>query len=393
MSKGRILSAALAVCGAAQLLVSQASAQELKLTTTRVTTQPAMDPPKKPPAPQLKLELDNGTSIRFGALTQLQYEAAGDYAGQDVAQNIYMRRMMLLLGGNILKDFEYFIDTDFVDMLKANTKDGIKSGPGFSLKDVLMTWKAAGDALRIDGGLMLPPLSRTSLQGAPFLLGLDFFANAYTHAAAFGNSSNSFGRDMGLQLRGLVLKDRLEYRLGVFQGKRNAADAKHVASNNAPRVAGRVSVNLLDPENVFFLRGTYLGEKRIASLGGYFDVQHADAGTYRSWGADLLVDVAGVTVQADYVHRHGGSFVKLSKSDVVMVEGGYLIRALMLTPIARVERRWGSGTTIDETDIGGGLSWFVFNHSSNLKVYYIRGVRDIGQDYDQFNAQWQLFFY
>jgi hypothetical protein len=67
----------------------------------------------------------------------------------------------------------------------------------------------------IDGGLMLPPLSRNSLQGAPSLNGLDLFASTYVHAGVFGSSSNSFARDVGLQARGIVPGGRLEYRVGV----------------------------------------------------------------------------------------------------------------------------------------------------------------------------------
>jgi hypothetical protein len=382
------------------------SAALLTLATAGAQAQPSSPPPSDnttlgapPPigkgvsAPQLTIELANGTSIRFGMLSQVQYEASGQYAEQEVAQNLYMRRMMLLLGGNVLHDFEYFIDTDFADMLKANVKECVKNGPGFSLKDVFITYKGLGDWLKIDGGLMLPPLSRTSLQGAPFLYGLDFFSNAYTHAALFGSSGNSYGRDLGLQLRGLVGNGLLEYRAGVFQGKRSAPSEGHVASRNPFRVAGRLQLHVLDPETVFFLRGSYLGEKRILSFGASFDVQHAGDSTYVSGAGDMLLDLAGVTAQVDYVYRDGGGFLPLAKQHAFMAEAGYLIAALKLSPIVRLERRWGRGNTVDETDYGAGLSLFAFGHTSNLKAYYVRGVRDDAADYDLFNAQWQLFFF
>ncbi|MDB4989550.1 MAG: hypothetical protein JWN04_4728, partial [Myxococcaceae bacterium] len=171
---------------------------------------------------QLKLEGPHGTSIRFGTVTQLQYEALGSYSHHEVSQNLFVHRMMLLLGGTVLHDFEYFIDTDFADLLKAAGDMGLKNGPGISLKDAFMTYAGLGDVFKIDGGLMLPPLSHSSVQGAPFLLGLDFFANTYRHSGAFGTAANSFGRDVGLQLRGLLLGGHVEYRGGIFQGKRSA---------------------------------------------------------------------------------------------------------------------------------------------------------------------------
>jgi hypothetical protein len=243
---------------------------------------------------------------------------------------------------------------------------------------VLISYEVMGEALKVDGGLMLPPLSRISLQGAPFLLGLDFFTDAYSHNAVFGNSSNPFGRDLGVQLRG---------------GKRSAPDAEHRGSRNPFRFAGRLQLNLLDPDKVFFLRGTYLGEKRMLSFGASYDVQRFNDQTYRSWALDGLFDVAGLTAQFDYVYRNGGGLVDLPKQTSLMAEAGVLIPVLRLSPVARYERRWGSVRVIDEQAFGGGLSFWAFGHTSNLKAFYMRAIREGVADYDQFNAQWQLFFY
>jgi hypothetical protein len=353
-------------------------------------------PEKKPSAgkPQLKLELENGTSIRFGAMTQVQYEAVGQYADHEVSQNIFVRRVMLLIGGNILRDFEYFIDTDFADLFKPSGDMALKNGPGISLKDAIITWKAVGnDVLRLDAGLMLPPLSRISLQGAPFLYGLDFFSNAYTHSPIFGTSSNSYGRDLGLQARGALLAGHIEYRAGVFQGKRNPATDHSPVASNPFRYAGRLQFNVFDPELVYFLRGTNLGEKKILSFAGSFDVQPAHKGNYVSYAADALLDIPLVTAQVDYVYRDGGGNIALPKQQAFMAEAGVNITFLRLSPMLRAERRWGTKTTVDETDIGAGLSFWAFGHNANLKAYYVRGMKDHAADYDQFVAQAQLFYY
>jgi hypothetical protein len=343
---------------------------------------------------QLKLEGPYGMSIRFGTVTQVQYEALGNYAAHDVAQNLFLRRTMLLLGGTVLHDFEYFIDTDFADLMKAAGDQGTKNGPGISLKDVFISYVGLGDVFKIDAGLMLPPLSHASNQGAPFLYGLDFFSNAYRHQNVFGSAANSFGRDVGLQLRGLVFGSHLEYRAGVFQGKRGAPEGTHPSGRNPFRVAGRVQLNLLDAETGFFYRGTYLGEKRIASIGGSFDVQPSDAGTYRAFAADAIWDVDGITGQFNYVYRNGDDFVALPKQQALSLEAGYLIKPLRSSFIGRVERRWGPGEPIDETDFGGGIAFWAFNHTSNIKAFYLRGKPGgSARDSDQFVAQWQLAFF
>jgi len=353
--------------------------------------------PAAAPAPSKKLELvlENGTSIRFGVLNQLQYEAMGDFTdnpSDNVSQNIYLRRTMLLISGNVFHDFEYFVDTDFADLFKAAGDQSLKNGPGISVKDFFATYKGLGEAFMIDGGLMLPPLSRNSLQGAPFLNGLDFFSSTYVHAAVFGSSSNSFGRDTGLQARGILPGGLLEYRAGIFQGRRRVADDENVAASNGFRFAGRLQLNLLDPEKVYFLRGTWLGEKRLLSVAGSFDYQYSGGGSYHAYSVDALLDADNVTAQVEYIYRDGGARVDLPVQHSWIAEAGYRF-ADLLSPIARFERRAGPDAYPDETLIGGGLSLWAFGHNSNVKVFYIRGLRDAGANYDQFKAQWQVFYF
>lgn len=366
---------------------------------------PASPPPLAPavaPAPaapaktRLGLELENGTSIRFGVLTQLQYEALGDFTddpSHNVSQNLYLRRTMLLIAGTVFHDFEYFVDTDFADLFKAAGEDSLKNGPGISVKDFFSTYKAVGEALMIDGGLMLPPLSRNSLQGAPFLNGLDFFASTYVHAGVFGSSSNSFARDVGLQARGIAPGGLLEYRFGVFQGRRRPADDEGVAASNSFRLAGRLQLNLLDPEKVYFLRGTWLGEKRLLSFAGSYDFQYSGEGSYVAYSFDALLDADGVTAQAEYLYRDGGARAEFPVQRAWIAEVGYRIPGLNTSPIVRFERRAGPEGYPDETLVGGGISVWGFGHNGNLKVFYIRGLRDEGPGYDQFKAQWQVFYF
>jgi hypothetical protein len=77
----------------------------------------------------------------------------------------------------------------------------------------------------------------------------------------------------------------------------------------------------------------------------------------------------------------------------LIAEAGYRIPGLETSPIVRLERRAGPGGYTDETLVGGGISLWAFGHNSNLKVFYIRGLRDEGPGYDQFKAQWQVFYF
>jgi hypothetical protein len=360
---------------------------------------PATDATPIVPAPtQLKLELGNGTSIRFGLLWQAQYEARGNSANSGVTHNLYLRRFALQIGGTVLHDFEYFFDSDFADLFKAPTGDAsLKNGPGFQTKDAFVTYKAIGDQLKIDGGLFLPPGSHNSLQGGGSLYAWDFFLNTYRHSTVYGSTANPYGRDVGVQARGLLFDGALEYRAGVFQGRRETPTDTKAASRNPFRVAGRVQLNLLDPETGFFYGGTYLGTKKIFSLGASADFQYDDSGSYRTFGGDAFLDLpagpGAVTAQVDLVHRNGGEIISaLPKQTFIGAEAGYRFEAIKLSPIVRFEKRWQDGA--DETDVSGGLAWWAFGHTSNLKAFYTRLIPGGNVDgYDQFNLQWQLAFY
>src|SRR5207245_176447 len=127
---------------------------------------------------------------------------------------------------------------------------GVKGTQAMFVQDALVTWKSFDPFFKIDAGFFLPPLAHNALQGAGTLYSFDYFANTFNHTNIFGAAAGPAGRDAGVELRGLVLDNHLEYRFGVFQGKRQAAIAmpESNASQNAPRFAGRIPFNAFAPE-------------------------------------------------------------------------------------------------------------------------------------------------
>jgi hypothetical protein len=362
-------------------------------------------PPPPPPAPsQLKIEGAAG-SIRFGLLAQPQYEAVGASNANGYSQNIYLRRIRLLVGGTLFDKFEYFVETDDPNMFKA-AADGTKGSPGMNIQDAFVTYRALGDLLKVDAGYMLPPLAHNAVQGAATLYGWDYFANTFRHTNVFGSAADPIGRDLGAELRGLLFNGRLEYRAGVFQGRRNppiaavpvTMTAAEVQSRNSFRVAGRLQLNIFDPETGFFYGGTYLGTKKILSIGGSYDYQHSPNGSYRYWALDGIVDMplgpGGVTGQVNYAHWNGGDLVNLPLQKAIMAEAGYRFAAIHLSPILRFEKRWETGQ--DETRFAGGLALWCYGHNSNLKAFYSRIYpEDLPtlHAFNQFNVQWQVYFF
>jgi hypothetical protein len=179
------------------------------------------------------LKLENPyASIRLGLLVQPQYEAIGSPAADSVTQNLYLRRTRVLIGGTLLKYFDYFFDTDYPNLFKGATFETAagavfeKNSPGLNIQDAFITAKPFENYFKLDAGFMLPPLAHNTVQSAATLYGWDYFQNSFRSTGSFGNSApDPVGRDLGVQARGLVLGDHLEYRVGLFHGTREAAGA------------------------------------------------------------------------------------------------------------------------------------------------------------------------
>ena len=388
-------------------------------------SEPASENPYVPFAPTpapLRIENPNVT-IQFGLLLQPQFEMVGSQSDDLTTKNLFLRRTRFIIGGTLYKYFEFFFDTDYPNLFKLDAGDTmagtVKNAPGMNIQDAFGTVKFWRDYLNVDAGFMLPPLSHNEIESAAKLYGPDYFVNSFrrTYIAGdtdpFGSAGqNPEGRDMGVQARGLVAGGHLEYRIGLFQGFRVSevpGPPAEVGGLNFFRFATRLQVNILDAEPGFFHAGTYLGAKKILSFGGFFDIQKS----YKYFGGDVLVDLpAGpgiFTLQADVVRWDGGTFIPtLPKHTAYMVEVGYLIGPLMLSPIFRYERLVGQmipnpdptmAPLVDPTDpyetrIGGGLAFWPFGQNSNLKAFYSRVHYEPGiHDYNQINVQWQLYFF
>jgi hypothetical protein len=377
----------------------------------------AIPEPSPPPAPAsvaiapaaspLKIDDPSGNTIRFGLLLQPQYQAASSPTLNSYSHNLYIRRTRLLVGGKLLGKLEFFFDTDYPNLFLDSTNTAAagapevfeKTGPGMMIQDAFVTYKVLDgsmeDYLKVDAGFMLPPMSHNAVQGATTLFGWDYFTYAFRHSNSFGSTVAPVGRDAGVQLRGLLVDGHLEYRLGLFQGLRDNVSATDVQARNFFRATGRVQVNLLDAETGFFYAGTYLGAKRIASVGGSFDIQ----GAYKYFAVDGIVDMplgpGVVTGQLNLAHWNGGTLIPgLPKQTALMGEAGYSFAGYQVSPIIRYEHLWGSGALPNQAIYSGGLAYWPYGHNMNLKAFFSHVKTDgAARGANQFNLQWQVYFF
>jgi len=353
-----------------------------------------------PPSATFKMEPTKGNTLKVGLLLQPQFQALGDHTLDGYADNLFLRRARILVGGSLFGVFDYFLDTDYPNLFLATNTAATatapamtsKNTPGMNIQDAFITYHPMGDLVKIDAGYMLPPLAHNAVQGAGTLYAWDYFAFSFLSSESFGSSGNPVGRDLGVQLRGLLLDGHLEYRAGLFQGLRQPETATTVGSNNFFRATARVQINLLDPEPGFFYAGTYLGAKKILSIGGSIDTQDS----YHYYAGDVFADLpagGGVfTAQVNVAHWQGGSFITTLPSETaVMGEAGYNVGGIHVSPILHYE--YLHSTVANQSRMGGGLAWWPYGHSSNLKAFYTRND-EAGTPHadNQFNIQWQIYF-
>jgi len=61
---------------------------------------------------QMQIKVNDNVNVKFGILMQSQGDALQDAATRSYAQNVFIRRARLLLGGQISPNLTFFVETD-----------------------------------------------------------------------------------------------------------------------------------------------------------------------------------------------------------------------------------------------------------------------------------------
>jgi hypothetical protein len=335
---------------------------------------------------QAAIRVGDDVSIRFGTLLQGWGDWTQDPVSEGYAQNLYLRRVRLLVGGQVARNVTFFIETDNPNFGRAPKN----LGTGFIVQDALAEVKFS-DPLTISAGLMFVPFCRNCIQSAATLLSLDYSSFSFLATPV---TQSSVGRDIGFQAKGYFNGNRIEYRVGAFQGSR-AGDAR-----NPLRGVGRLQINLFEPETPgIFYTGTYLGTKRVLAIGGGIDMQAGPGDNYQAWALDAfldhpLTDSVSLTAQVDYFsYDGGGTFPALLERTAIFAEAGLYFKPLRIMPFVKYETENFDGVTPDIVRYQAGFTYYRFGHNVNLKLAYSRRDPDVGNSSNQFTTQLQIFYY
>jgi hypothetical protein len=377
-------------------------------------------------AQAVKVEVDKDTFLDLHLLlqpwVQLRHNDPADAASiaanpndfqaklQRTFGDFYVRRTRFVIGGQVTKWVSFFAETDMPnwgkggnwnptdrhthDVTIAGTPTTTSafggSGPMY-IQDAYLQFNIH-EAFNIVGGMILTPFIHNGAQGATSLHTLDYHADLMKYP----NNTNKVWRDNGVMFRGFLFKKHLDYRISITNGVNDGttmvaatatAPAVVARTGECPRFSGRLQYNFFDAEEGFFLAGTYLGKKKILSLGFAYDAQPKvygwDKGTYWALGGDVFVDLPmgknRLSGQLNFVGYGGDNNPTRGKG--MLFDLGYAIGKW--EPIValdwyrpEVKKFTASSSYMNinsglDSDLFGahlGLNWWFLGHTANVKL-------------------------
>jgi len=322
--------------------------------------------------------------LKFGIRLQTWYQYVDEGKKDGKGLNDFMlRRAYFYLTGQVTPKIGFFVhfaaDRIGQDGLD---KSSLGLGSGVAVRDGWI-YVNLHEAFKIQMGRMYIPFTRFFGTESTFtMLTLDLpFTQGGVRGAPF--FTNRVGRDEGFLVWGNPLDGLLQYRVGVFEGVEND-DNPH----DNVRFAGRVSLNLLEPEKKWFNKGTYLGEKKVLALGVGFDYQ--DELTLNgkpnrdnlSWTVDFFLDhpvgEGAVTLEAAFIDVKNATqtlkFSRLVEGDdayIYYLQGGYLFPGKIgpgrIQPYFRYERLAVNGKS-DTSFPSIGLNYYIKRHNAKFTI-------------------------
>jgi hypothetical protein len=245
-------------------------------------------------------------TLTVGAGIQTGYDHTQPDGGNSTDQ-FALNHLRLYFSGDITSYLSAMVNTEYES---SSNNIGVLDAVGeFHTSPMFNVWF----------GRFLPPSDRANLYGP-------FYANewaVYTDGVQDGYPFISQGRDNGAAYWGDFKAGTVKMKLsaGAFDG--------HSADGISSIIwAARAQFDFWDPENGYYLNGTYYGDKNLLALGGATEVQnYKTASTVDFLMERKVMNGGAFTVEAEYsrYNRLGGYNGDYGKS-----EGGYGLVSILL---------------------------------------------------------------
>lgn len=345
------------------------------------------------PAVSWSFELyrDGDKSLSIGYWGQAWYQHVQDYDRDgdgdwdDSLNDFMIRRTYFSVKGTVTRNLDFFVHYAG-DRIGQEGLDNpsMGLGSGLAFRGGWVNYKVLGNDLMIQVGRMYIPFTRnygTTSTKTLLTTELDWGQGGLRSGIFY---PSKVGRDDSLTLWGNILKDKLQYRVMIGEG----VESKTINPDDEMRFAGRLSINLFDPETSWFNKGTYLGKKKILAIGGGFDFQPdliigGEKHNYEAYTGDVHLDLplgaVAVTAEVAYITiKHsvnGVTWTDLKSGedgDIVTAKAGVLLTD-KIQPFGHIE--------IVMPDANGTEDTTIYGFGCN---YYIKGIAN------KLTAEWSV---
>lgn len=219
----------------------------------------------------------------------LQYRDQGTGPDRsDSTTDIYFRRNRLGLRGQVTEKYGFLLQ---IEHQGDRTIDDIsvREDPidRFTVLDAYLRARF-DNAFQLRAGLYKDPLVREHNEACFFPLSVDRSLFIYTPL-------RRESRDFGALLWGNLYEDRIQYKLAAMKGL-----DRRDAPGSSLRYTARVHLTFLEPENLPIYFGTYLGKKKVLTVGAGFQYEpdavfgNVAAGAlprdYQAWTSDIFFE-------------------------------------------------------------------------------------------------------
>jgi len=357
-----------------------------------------------------------------GQLQMTARDAGSGPGGDDKTMNFGFRRNRLALMGKYGDLLSVYLQTEYLehqDIQPVGVSQS-DSGDQFQMLDAVVRFNIAS-AFQVYAGKFKYNFSRENLEACEMPLTLD--------RSLFIRAPFVTTRDTGVAVWGNLFSDMFQYRVDAMEG-RSATSAAAIQPQSSFRYSARAHVTLLDPEKEYGYKGTYLGEKKVLTVGGAYQyepkVAYADTATnngakdYKGWTVDGYLEypwqgIGTFTLSSAYelidlgdaylgANPDPGTIGLNGQKNGYYVKAGYLLPKLPLQFFGRYEK-WSfanlNGILNQRIDwYGGGINYYL--RGQNLKLTFEVSETDFDKgthsptdgtkDYMSFVTQLQVIF-
>src|ERR1051326_2315011 len=230
--------------------------------------------------PQSRAQVNLGP-ITVGAGLRTDYVHTNQ-KGADSLDEFQLNSVRLYVNGPVTGDLKFMFNTEYD---QGTNKVGVL--------DAVARYEASPH-FNIWAGRFLPPSDRANLYGP-------YYAHewaVYTDGIQDGYPFIFQGRDNGVVYWGQFAK-KIKVSAGAFDGR---------SATGKPNVIGaaRVQIDFWDPEDGYYLNGTYYGDKNLLAIGGATQVQDGNTATTVDFLLEKKLPNAGVvSIESEYSNYNG----------------------------------------------------------------------------------------